>query len=142
MIIKNKLFSALVFCLYLLCPLFSLQSEMVNDESDHFLTHLQEIPLEHTEDFQTKFFHMLFILTLLIGFMVIAAWALKRMMKTRITQLNANSTIKIVESRQLSPRTTIYILETEHQQYCIAECVNSVTLLSTHSLEGPNDRNY
>ena len=60
--------------------------------------------VEHESDtFQAKFLNMLFILALLIGFMILASWALKRLMKTKINQLNTTNNIKVLETRYLSP---------------------------------------
>lgn len=82
-------------------------------------------------EFQAKFFKMLTILGLLIGFMIIAAFALKRMTKSRLTQMNTNSDIQILESRALSSRTTLHILQVEGQKIVIAESATTVSLLHT-----------
>ena len=86
---------------------------------------------EETESFEAKFFNMLFILALLIGFMILAAWALKRMMKSKMTQLNTGSSIKILETRYLSPRATLYLIEIQGQNVLIAESPTVVSFLKT-----------
>lgn len=82
-----------------------------------------------TDSFPAKFLNMLFILGLLIGFMILASWALKRMMKTRLTQLNTTSAIKVVETRSLSPRSTLYLLEIQGKTLLIAESPTTISLL-------------
>ena len=84
-----------------------------------------------TDNFQTKFFNMLLLLGLLIGFMILASWALKRMMKTKMTQLNTASDIKLLETRYLSPRATLYLIQVQNQSLLIAESPTHVTYLTT-----------
>lgn len=88
-----------------------------------------------TDSFPAKFMRMLFILVLLIGFMILASWALKRMMKTRLTQLNTTSSIKIVETRALSPRATLYLLEIQGQTLLVAESPTTVSVLPFSPLQ-------
>lgn len=109
------------------------------DQDQHELMRNHEIehyPVEHeSETFQTKFTNMLVILGLLIAFMILASWALKRMMRTRINQLNTASTIKVLETRNLSPRSTLYLIEVQGQPHLIAESHTAVTYLTALPLE-------
>lgn len=82
---------------------------------------------EGGESFEAKFVRMLVILGLLIGFMVLAAWALKKMMKTRVEQLNTASSIKVLETRALSPRSSLYLIEVEGKTLLIAESPTMVS---------------
>lgn len=91
------------------------------------------------DSFQTKFFNMLFILGLLIGFMILASWALKRMMKSKMTQLNTASSIKVLETRYLSPRATLYLVEIQDQSFLIAESPTNVTYLATLPAQTEDD---
>lgn len=88
-----------------------------------------------SDTFQAKFLNMLFILALLIGFMILASWALKRMMKTKLSQLNTGSAIKVLETRYLSPRATIYVVEIQKHTIVIAESPTAVTYLTSLPLE-------
>jgi flagellar biogenesis protein FliO len=76
---------------------------------------------EREDDYHTKFTNMLGILALLISFMILASWAIKRMMKTRISQLNTQSSIKVLETRYLSPKSTIYLLDVMGQAILVGE---------------------
>ena len=80
-------------------------------------------------EFQTKFLKMLGLLGLLIGGMYLASWSIKRMTKTRISQQNTDSAIKVVETRVLSHRTTLYLLDIEGKGFVIAESPGGVTRL-------------
>ncbi len=83
------------------------------------------------DSFQTKFINMLFLLALLIGFMILASWMLKRMMRSRLSQINTSSTIKVLETRNLSTRSTLYIIEAQGQCLLIAETHTAVTTLAS-----------
>lgn len=90
-------------------------------------------PEKETETFEAKFMNMLFILGLLIGFMILASWALKRLMKTKMTQINTSSNIKVLETRYLSPRASLYLIEVENQKILISESPTTVTYLTAIS---------
>jgi flagellar protein FliO/FliZ len=94
----------------------------------------EHVPNE-ADTFQTKFFNMLFVLGLLIGFMILASWALKRMMKSKMTHLNTASSIKVLETRYLSPRATLYLIEVHDQNYLIAESPTNITYLTTFPIQ-------
>lgn len=88
-----------------------------------------------SDTFQAKFLNMLFLLALLIGFMILASWALKRLMKTKISQLNTASNIKVLETRYLSPRATLYLIEIQDQAILIAESPTAVSCVATFPQE-------
>jgi flagellar biogenesis protein FliO len=87
-----------------------------------------------TDSFQAKFLNMLLVLGLLVGFMVLASWSLKRMMKSRVTLLNNKSFIQILETRSLSPRSTLYLIELENKQLLLAETASAVTCLQVYDV--------
>ncbi len=92
------------------------------------------------ENFGSKFVRMLVILGFLVGFMILAAWMLRRMMRTRVDQLNTSSSIKVLETRALSSRSTLYLIEVEGQTLLIAESptmVSHVASLERSSQETP-----
>lgn len=96
----------------------------------------QNIPLEHDgghekDDFQSRFIHMLTLLVLLIGFMILASWALKRMMNSRVTQINQSSVIKVIETRHLSPKATLHLVDINGETVLIAESPSSVTHIAS-----------
>jgi flagellar biogenesis protein FliO len=99
---------------------------IVLDENEH---------KEHeTDSFEAKFMHMLVVLGLLIGFMILASWALKKMMKTRIQQMNISSDIRLVETRHLSPRCTLYLVEIQGSSLLIAESPSTVSHIATFEI--------
>ena len=83
------------------------------------------------DDYQSKFMNMLFMLGLLIGFMLFASWLLKRMSRSRVTNLNQGSDIKVLETRYLSPRATLYLLDIHGKNILIAESPMGVSHISS-----------
>lgn len=135
----KRYFLVLVFFLQAFNSSFLFSQHSTSDhpsnpwENPLFSGSSQEHPTAYQEGetFQSKFVRMLVILALLIGFMILAAWTLKRMMKTRVNQLNVASSIKVLETRTLSPRSTLYLIEVEGQNFLIAESPNMVSHLAS-----------
>ncbi len=83
-----------------------------------------------TEDhFLRGFMNMLTSLGLIVVLIFLISWFLKKMMNTRIQQMNVSSDIKILERRALTPKTTIYILEVKGRGIIVAESINGLTRL-------------
>lgn len=82
-----------------------------------------------TDKFLSEFMNMLTTLGVLILFIFIATWFLKRMMNVKVQQMNTTSLIKIVERRSLSPKTVLYLLEIRDQEVAIAETAHGITVL-------------
>jgi flagellar biogenesis protein FliO len=103
----------------------------IHPETYEDLTHIQNSA--ETESFTGKFMNMLFILALLVGFMILASMMLKKMTHSRVTQINEQSLIKVLEARTLSPKSMLYLLKVEGKQLLIAESHGAVTHLATFS---------
>lgn len=93
----------------------------------------EEIVVQETQEsndhFMEQFIHMLTVLGFIIALIFLVSWLLKRMLNTRIQQVNTTSDIKILERRALSPKTTIYILDIQGLKVAIAESPTGATLL-------------
>ncbi len=89
---------------------------------------LEENPKEETS-FTMQLLHMLATLGLLISLVLLASWFLKKMMQTRVKQVNQSSAIKILEQRPLTHKTVISLIEIHGKEIAIAESTNGVTLL-------------
>ncbi len=82
----------------------------------------EETPLpQETHNFASEFTQMLSVLGMMIGALLLVAWVLKRIMNTRIQQINETSTIRILERRHLAPKSAIYLVEVEGKKIVIAE---------------------
>lgn len=80
-------------------------------------------------NFIGEFFYMLLMLTLLITLVMFTSWFLKRMLNSRMEQMNASSTIKVLEKRSLSQKTHLYLIEHEGKSLLIAETPTHVVPL-------------
>lgn len=97
--------------------------------SNPFEDILRDETQTNNDHFFAEFIHMLTVLGFIIGLILIVAWILKKMLNTRIQQVNTTSDIKILERRSLSPKTTIYILDIKGLSVAVAESQNGATLL-------------
>lgn len=86
---------------------------------------------EESDNFQGKFFNMLFVLALLVAFMIIASMMLKRMTRQRVLNMNTQSLIKILETRPISPRATLYLINIEGKDLLIAESQAGLNHIAT-----------
>ena len=84
---------------------------------------------EESNRFFMEFIKMMSILGLVIVGLMFLTWYLKRFMSARIEQMNASSLIKVIERRDLTPKTALYILEVNDKQILIAESHSGVTAL-------------
>lgn len=82
--------------------------------------------------FMGEFFYMLLMLAILISLVYFLAWFMRRMTNVRIDQYNESSSMKILERRQVSQRTTLYLMEVEGEKIVMAETPTTVVQLSIH----------
>lgn len=90
---------------------------------------------QSVDRFFSEFLNMLVTLSLIIILILIAAWFLKRMLNTRMQQVNSTSPIKILERRALTPKTAVYLLDIHGKGFVIADSQNGVTNLGEISLD-------
>lgn len=80
-------------------------------------------------NFFEEFIQMMIYLIGIIAFMVFFMWIFKRLLSVKIQQSNKTCEIKIIESRAISQKTTLHIIEIYDREYAIAESLNGVTRL-------------
>lgn len=85
--------------------------------------------------FFQEFMNMLFYLGIIVFFIIVLTWFLKRMLASRVEQVNTKSSIKILERRPITQKTTIYILGIFGKTVAIADSTNGITLLSESSVK-------
>ncbi len=73
--------------------------------------------------------NMFFVLGFIIAAMLIIAWVLKRLLNTRLQQMNTTSPIKILERRSLTPKSAVYLLEIHGKGIIIGETPHGITSL-------------
>lgn len=89
--------------------------------------------------FFSELTHMLLALGAIVGFMFAVAWVLKRLLNTRMRQMNTTSLIKILERRSLTPKCAVYLLEICGKGIVIAEFPNGVKRLAEIDLPPDSD---
>lgn len=92
-----------------------------------------DIKVEDKENdrFLSEFINMMTTLGIIVVIILIATWFLKKMVNSRIQQLNTSSYIKIVERRTLTPKTSLYLLDIHGKGFIVAESTNGVTSLGS-----------
>ncbi len=88
-------------------------------------------PFQRESSFSSEIWGFSVTLGVILFFLVLAAWALKRMMASRVQILNESSRIKILERRNLAPKLAVYVLEVEGKGIVICETPTGVELLTT-----------
>ena len=79
--------------------------------------------------FFEEFLNMLFMLGLLVGLLYVGTWIFKKMATTKMVQINETSSIKVLEQRALSTKSSLYIVEVEGKKIILGESINGITLL-------------
>ncbi len=79
--------------------------------------------------FFAEFLNMLIYLGALLAVMMLLMFILKKMLANKLDQTNRSSGIKVLEKRQLTPKTAIYILHVLGKEIAIAEGSHGVTKL-------------
>jgi|688.fasta_scaffold02054_6 flagellar biogenesis protein FliO len=85
------------------------------------------------DHFLRDMLQMMLTLGLIVAMIFFITWLLKKVLSSRIQQLNATSDIKILDRRSLSPKSVIYILEARGRGIIVAESTNGLTHLSDFS---------
>lgn len=91
---------------------------------------LLQVTATESFDFWASFRQMLVSLAAVCSLILVTAWFLKRFMKTRLEQINSGSTIKILERRNLTPKSVVYLLDIEGKKVLIAESQTGVHMLT------------
>ncbi len=89
--------------------------------------------------FVNEFIRMLSVLGAMIGALLLVAWFMKKMMATRIEQINQTSEIRILESRTIAPKCNIYLLDVRGKQMVVAESQAGVQHLTNLNPEETNE---
>ncbi|MFA5250742.1 MAG: hypothetical protein WC371_04990 [Parachlamydiales bacterium] len=72
-------------------------------------------------EFKGAFVKMLFWLAVLIVFLFITLYTFKKLSRSRLDLANQTKAIKILEKRQLSPKTMLYLIEFEGKKALVGE---------------------
>jgi len=106
-----------------------------------FLEELEKSEKEGGDRFTKELLNMLFMLGLIVGLMVLTAWVLRKMMNTRLQQINVTSKIKVLDQRTLPSKATLYVIEIEGKGLIIADSTHGVTCLAEYPLDETSGQN-
>lgn len=111
--------------------------------SVHDLLNTHENPLpskdEEPWDFYNDFMHMLVVLAVMVTFLILATWILKRIQSTRSQGSNRDSLIKVLETRNLSARSAIHFVEILNKGIIIGESHAGLVRLAEMPLDEDED---
>lgn len=68
-----------------------------------------------------EFFRMMFILGIILGVVLVIAWTLRGYLNKRVKQVNQNNIIKVIERRNLSQKSMLYLVEVNKKQFLIGD---------------------
>lgn len=134
-------FFYLVLVLVVMCckPLLPAEDLLTPEQKQELLQ--EPLPESQATEFEpdrfyAEFFKMMtmlgLIILLLLGFM----WFVKKFLSNKITQMNKDSSIQILESRSITQKTSLYIVEVYDQKILVAEShTGSISLLELSSKE-------
>jgi len=107
---------------------------------DPYPISVENPPETTSEGFFFEFLRMMFMLGILLGLLLLVSWFLKRMLNTRMEQINTSSPIKILDRRNLSPKTVIYVIDVHGKRSVIAESPNGVTYIGDLNMKSEEDK--
>ncbi|MDF2550421.1 MAG: hypothetical protein K0S07_1488 [Chlamydiales bacterium] len=73
-------------------------------------------------------------LALFITVLVLAAWLIKKMLQSKIQQMNESAAIKLIERRALSPKTTLHLINVQGKGFLLAESPAGITKIGDFDL--------
>lgn len=94
---------------------------------------------ETSRDFYSEFFHMLFILGIVVAVLILLTWVLKRMQNARLTGSNRDSLIRVLEARHLSAKSSLYFVEILGKGILVGESHTGLVLLGELPLDTDED---
>jgi flagellar biogenesis protein FliO len=107
---------------------YGIQAE-VNEPSLYPEEVLPDNSQEQNNQFYVEFIRMLGLLGLVILILLLLMWFVKKMINSRLEQMNSSSLIKIVERRAITQKTTLYVLDISGKRVVMAESQNGVASL-------------
>ncbi len=78
-------------------------------------------PVKNNESFFSEMLNMLSTLGIIVGLVLIAVWFIRRLLNARLDQMNESSAIRILERRNLSHKSMIYLIEVHSRHIVLAE---------------------
>ena len=81
------------------------------------------------DPFQERFQRMMITLFGLVAFMILGAIAVKQLMRARIGQVNQGSAIQLLETRAISHKVSLHLVEIEGERILVGETASHLSIL-------------
>ncbi|MFZ0564684.1 MAG: flagellar biosynthetic protein FliO [Chlamydiales bacterium] len=88
---------------------------------------------EKSYNYWAEFVNMLITLFFIIGAVMASVWVLKRIMRSRVQQLNRSTGIKILERRSLNTKSSLYLVDILGKGVVISESQAGIQLITEFS---------
>jgi len=72
-------------------------------------------------DYKPAFLKMIFILIALLAMIFLVFWLFRKLSSLRTNQANLTKNIKIIETRVISPKSMLYLIEVNGKKVLISE---------------------
>jgi len=131
----------ILLALLLLCASVSpaaAQSPIMEERTQEALQKGYDEPQEDNL-FYSELMNVVFVLILIIFIMIVAAYYMRKFMQNRVEQVNVTSSIKVLEQRNLSAKSVLYIVEAEGKRVLVGESVSGVVGLAELSSKSFQD---
>ncbi|MCH9634611.1 MAG: hypothetical protein S4CHLAM7_13640 [Chlamydiae bacterium] len=130
--IKLKLIGTLLFLASSVYPTYALSEVHIPPSKaplskEVVLLDEDPFPIEKAYDepnefnYWQQFFRMMLILGFILGSVLIIAWFLKGYLRKRVQQVNHQNRIKVLERRNLSQKSMLYLVEVAGKQMVISD---------------------
>jgi len=103
----------------LICQIDDTQNE--NNENIATDQEVKEKTNNITTNYQATFYRMIITLFVIVAFLFLTFYMLKRLSKTKMMTANASSSIKILEKRVISPKSVLYLIEVNKEKLLVSE---------------------
>jgi len=108
----------LIKSIFKILPFFSLLA--VSLQADEFTVE-QPGDIFPVENYQASLMKMFFMLILLIGLLILTVWLLRKFLNARMQSASQGKSIQILESRTISPKSILYLIEIDGERFLISE---------------------
>ncbi len=96
---------------------------------------LEEGKKVETQDFATEFMKMMGVLALILIALLVLSWLSKRLLSARMTSMNVESNIKIIEQRPIAPKVTVFLLDINGVGFALTQSPQGITSLGRIPLQ-------
>lgn len=90
-----------------------------------------EQPVFPVQNYEGSIMKMFMSLLILIALLILTAWLLKRFLRFRMQASSVGQSIQVKEKKVLSPKTILYLVEVEGQEFLVSESQVQIQKIDT-----------